>query len=70
MAILHKNGFLIEEEFEWLVNYFGKENVFEISKDEMYEMNSNVFSISEDVIISEHKLYKVKFMAYRKRIHS
>ncbi len=52
-AIIHKNGFLIESEYEWLVNYFGKENVFEISKDEMYQMNSNVFSISEEVIISE-----------------
>ena len=52
-AIIHKNGFLIEREYEWLVDFFGKENVFEITKDEMYEMNSNVFSISEDVIISE-----------------
>lgn len=53
MAILHKNGFLVEEEYEWLLNFFGKENVFEITKEEMYNMNSNVFSISEDVIISE-----------------
>ncbi|TXD54338.1 MULTISPECIES: dimethylarginine dimethylaminohydrolase family protein [unclassified Polaribacter] len=52
-AILHKNGFLIESEYEWLLNFFGKENVFEITKDEMYNMNSNVFSISESVIISE-----------------
>ena len=52
-AIIHKNGFLVESEYEWLVNYFGKENVFEITKDEMYQMFSNVFSISEDVIISE-----------------
>ncbi|WP_298495339.1 dimethylarginine dimethylaminohydrolase family protein [uncultured Algibacter sp.] len=52
-AIIHKNGFLIEKEYEWLVNFFGKENVFEITKDEMYQMCSNVFSISEDVIISE-----------------
>lgn len=52
-AIIHKNGFLIEKEYEWLVNFFGKENVFEITKDEMYEMNSNIFSISEDVVISE-----------------
>lgn len=52
-AIIHKNGFLIEREYEWLVNFFGKQNVFEITKDEMYEMNSNIFSISEDVIISE-----------------
>lgn len=52
-AILHKNGFLIESEYKWLVNFFGKKNIFEITKDEMYNMNCNVFSISEDVIISE-----------------
>lgn len=52
-AILHKNGFLIEEEYQWLVDYFGKENIFEISSDEMYQMFSNVFSISPKVIVSE-----------------
>ena len=52
-AIIHKNGFLIQSEYEWLFNFFGKENIFEITKDEMYDMNSNVLSISEDVIISE-----------------
>ncbi|GGD29701.1 dimethylarginine dimethylaminohydrolase family protein [Hyunsoonleella pacifica] len=52
-AIIHKNGFLIENEYEWLINFFGKENVFEINKEEMYDMYSNVFSISDDVIISE-----------------
>lgn len=58
-AILHKNGFLIEDEFNWLVNFFGKENVFEISKEEMYQMNSNVFSISEEVIISEKSFVRL-----------
>lgn len=52
-AIIHKNGFLIEEEYDFLINLFGKENIFEISKEEMYNMNSNVFSISEKVIVSE-----------------
>lgn len=52
-AILHKNGFLVESQYQWLVDYFGKDNIFEISKEEMYQMNSNVFSITEDVIISE-----------------
>nr|WP_299070550.1 arginine deiminase-related protein [uncultured Allomuricauda sp.] len=52
-AILHKNGFLIEEEYQWLVDYFGKDNVFEITKDEMYQMFSNVFSISPEVVVSE-----------------
>ena len=53
LSIIHKEGFLIEEEYEWLVNFFGKENCFHISKDEMYYMNSNVFSISPEVVISE-----------------
>jgi N-dimethylarginine dimethylaminohydrolase len=52
-AILHKEGFREEEEYNWLVNFFGKENIFEITKEEMYNMNSNVFSISEEVIVSE-----------------
>jgi N-dimethylarginine dimethylaminohydrolase len=52
-AIIHKNGFLDDREYEWLVNFFGKDNIFEITKQEMYDMNSNIFSISEEVIISE-----------------
>jgi len=52
-AILHKNGFLVEKEYQWLVDFFGEENIFEITKDEMYNMYSNIFSISENVVISE-----------------
>ncbi|WP_026452623.1 dimethylarginine dimethylaminohydrolase family protein [Aequorivita capsosiphonis] len=52
-AIIHKEGFLIEEEYEWLVDFFGKENCFHITKQEMYNMNSNIFSISPEVVISE-----------------
>lgn len=58
-AIIHKNGFLIEKEYKWLINYFGEENVFEITKEEMYNMNSNVFSISEEVIISEQNFTRL-----------
>jgi N-dimethylarginine dimethylaminohydrolase len=58
-AIIHKNGFLVESEYQWLVNFFGKENVFEITKDEMYNMNSNIFSISEEVIISERNFTRL-----------
>lgn len=52
-AIIHRNGFLEEEEYNWLVNLYGKENVFEIDAQEMYDMNSNIFSISETVVISD-----------------
>ena len=52
-AIVHKNGFLVKDDYQWLLNFFGEENIFEISNEEMYQMYSNVFSISEKVIISE-----------------
>lgn len=52
-AIIHKNGFLEEAEYNWLVKNFGVDNIFEITKEEMYHMNSNIFSIAEDVVISE-----------------
>lgn len=58
-AIIHKNGFLIEEEYQWLVNFFGKENIFEITKDEMYHMFSNVFSISPEVVVSERNFTRL-----------
>ncbi|MDY2587510.1 dimethylarginine dimethylaminohydrolase family protein [Winogradskyella aquimaris] len=58
-AIIHKNGFLIESEYQWLVDYFGEDNIFEITKDEMYDMYSNVFSISEDVVISEQNFKRL-----------
>lgn len=58
-AIMHKNGFLIESEYQWLVDFFGADNIFEITKDEMYDMYSNVFSISEDVVISERNFTRL-----------
>jgi N-dimethylarginine dimethylaminohydrolase len=58
-AILYPAGFLNPEEYQWLVNFFGKENIFEITRQEMYDMNSNVFSISEDVVISERNFTRL-----------
>jgi N-dimethylarginine dimethylaminohydrolase len=52
-AIIHKEGFLVEKEYEWLMKLFGKENIYHVDKDEMYHMNCNIFSISPEVIISE-----------------
>ena len=53
LAIIHKNGFLEEKEYQWLVNLFGSENIFEINEQEMYDMTSNIFSISPEVVISD-----------------
>ena len=52
-AILHKEGFRDVKEYEFLLNFFGVSNVFHIDVDEMYAMQSNIFSISPEVVISE-----------------
>ena len=52
-AIIFKGGFMNPRDADHLVDLFGKENVFELTRDEMYYMNSNIFSISEDVVVTE-----------------
>ena len=52
-AILYREGFMNPRDADHLVDLFGAENVFEITKEEMYWMNTNVFSISEDIVVTE-----------------
>ena len=52
-AVIYKRGFMNPRDAEHLVEIFVKENVFEITAEEMYYMNSNIFSISENVVVTE-----------------
>lgn len=67
MCIIYEGGFKNKEDFEFLVNYFGKENCIEITQKEMYEMNSNVFSIAPDVIVSEQSFTRLNNLLRAKR---
>ena len=58
-AIIHKEGFKNEEDYKFLVDLFGKENLFNITADEMYQMFSNVFSISNEVVVSEKNFIRL-----------
>jgi N-dimethylarginine dimethylaminohydrolase len=58
-ALIHKEGFLHAEDYEWLVQFFGKENIFEVTKEEMSEMFCNVFSISPEVVVSERNFVRL-----------
>jgi len=42
-----------------LVDIFGQQNIFEISQEEMYYMNANIFSISPNVVVSEEKFTRL-----------
>ena len=58
-GIIYKNGFREEADYLFLVKLFGKENLFHITRDEMYHMNSNVFSIDTNVIVSERNFTRL-----------
>jgi N-dimethylarginine dimethylaminohydrolase len=58
-GIIYKRGFREEADYMFLVNLFGKENLFHIKREEMYNMNSNVFSIAPDVVVSEKKFKRL-----------
>ena len=58
-GIIYKSGFREEADYMYLVKLFGKENLFHITRDEMYHMNSNIFSIAPDVVVSEKKFTRL-----------
>lgn len=58
-GIIYKRGFREEADYLFLVNLFGKENLFHITRKEMYNMNSNVFSIDTNVVVSEKNFYRL-----------
>ena len=53
-CIIYKNGFVDESDYELIVDIFGEENCFNITDEEMFEMNPNIFSISPEVVVSDH----------------
>jgi N-dimethylarginine dimethylaminohydrolase len=60
-ALIHSNGFLNRSDYDWLIDFFGKDNVFEVNKEEMTQMICNVFSISDTVVISEQNFTRLNY---------
>jgi N-dimethylarginine dimethylaminohydrolase len=58
-GIIYKGGFREEADYLFLVGLFGEENLFHITRQEMYEMNSNVFSIAPDVVVTERNFTRL-----------
>ncbi|WP_416377845.1 dimethylarginine dimethylaminohydrolase family protein [Capnocytophaga sp. G2] len=58
-GIIYKGGFRSEEDYQYLVDLFGKENLFHIEREEMYQMFSNIFSIAPDIVVSERNFIRL-----------
>ena len=52
-CIIYKDGFVDESDYLLLIDIFGEENCFHVTKQEMFEMNPNIFSISPEVVVSD-----------------
>lgn len=58
-GIIYKSGFREEADYMYLVDLFGMENLFHITREEMYHMNSNVFSIDHNVVVVEQNFTRL-----------
>ena len=59
MAIMYKQGFKNSQDVDFLINLFKKENIIFISQEEMYHMNANLFSIDNNVIVSDKSFVRL-----------
>ena len=58
-AIVYPDAFTYKEDYKWIQAFFGIENIFEITNKEMYEMNSNILSISPEIVVSDPKFIRL-----------
>lgn len=58
-ALMYPGGFKNPKDVEFLTSFFGKENIIEITQEEMFDMGCNVFSISPSVVISAQHLPRI-----------
>ena len=59
-AILYPDGFMNPRDAAHIKSMFGPGNVFELTREEMYWMNSNIFSISPTVVVVEEHFTRLK----------
>ena len=52
-CIIYKDGFVDESDYRLILDIFGEENCFHVTKEEMFDMNPNIFSISPEVVVSD-----------------
>lgn len=59
-GVIYKSGFREEADYLYLVDLFGKDNLFHIEREEMYNMTSNFFSIDTNVVVIEKNFHRLK----------
>jgi len=52
-ALLYPGGFKNQDDVDFIIDFFGKDMIIELSRDDMYDMKSNLFSIAPNIVVSE-----------------
>lgn len=52
-CLIYKDGFVDENDYKLILDIFGEENCFQVTREEMFDMNPNIFSISPEVVVSD-----------------
>lgn len=69
-AILFPGAFRHVEDWEYLLSIFGPENTCIISRQEMYEMNPNVFSIAPDKVVIDSTFTRLQGWLNRRGVET
>lgn len=67
-CILFPGAFRHVEDWEYIMSIFGPENTCIISREEMYEMNPNVFSIANDTVIIDSTFTRLQGWLNRRNV--
>lgn len=59
LAIVSPNGFIKQEDFKKVCSFFKKENIFLLTAYEQYELQSNIISIHEKLIVSDYRFKRL-----------
>ena len=67
-AVVCKDGFININDYEWLVDFYGKDNILDLNKEEMSIMMCNFLSISKNKVISDIRFTKLNSWLKAKEI--
>jgi N-dimethylarginine dimethylaminohydrolase len=65
-VIIYPDGFKLKSDLDLVKNIFGGDKIISINKDEMYDMFSNIFSISKNIIVSNRKFKRLNNLLIQK----
>ena len=68
LAVICRAGFSNLKDYEWLIKYYGRENVLDLNKKDMSLMMCNFLSISKNKVISDIRFTKLNSWLKSKKI--